>query len=69
VAQDLETIVAVLTQRFNDHEQSCNQRMVEVRQTFDEVKKMNQATHAFVITLLVSALAGSIGIIVAILVK
>lgn len=34
----VETDVAVLASRLNEHERSCNERMVEVRDTFVEVK-------------------------------
>lgn len=61
--------VAVLTQRMNDHEASCNARMQEIRDTFKEVKDVNKSTHTFVIAQMVTLLGGALAILAAIAFK
>jgi hypothetical protein len=62
----VETELAVLTARFNQHEFECNQRMMEVRdnskETKDEMKKMRE----LILGLALSIAGGSIAIIVTI---
>ena len=64
-----EKDLAVLTQRFNDHEASCNARMLEVRNTFTEVKVFAEKTHNLIIAILLAFAGTSLMLLVAIVLK
>lgn len=65
----LERDIAVLAARFNAHEASCNERMVEVRDTFEDVKKTSDKINDRINLLLMSVTGTAFMLLIAIVLK
>lgn len=61
------TDIAVLAARFNTHEQGCDQRMLEIRDTFKEVKADTKNIQNLIMGLLISIAGASIILLVTII--
>lgn len=62
----VETELAVLTARFNDHERSCDLRMQEVRDNTKDTKEEMKKMRELILGLALSIAGGSVAVIVTI---
>lgn len=63
-----ETVdLAVLASRFNTHEEGCDKRMLEIRDTFKEVKSDTKNIQNLIMGLLISIAGAAILLLVTII--